>query len=352
MADKTFRDKLTPAPQKKLLTCDGGGIRGVLSLGILEGIESLLRAKTGDPKLVLSDFFDYVAGTSTGAIIATCIARGMAVADIRKFYVNSRPAMFSKAGLLERFRNKYAQEKLAAQLQDVLGKDTTLGSDSLRTLLMMVMRNATTDSPWPLSNNPLAKYNDGGRKDCNLHLPLWQLVRANTAAPTWLPAGAGWRVGENRFLFVDGGVTICNNPAFQLFSSGWLVEAFNLKWPTGTDKMLIVSVGTGTSPQANTDLQPGEMNLLYNASSGAFGADVCGAERTGFPLPGVWRLPGGSSVGSRGRRHDRQARASYAEALYLHALQRRVDAGGSRRAGAECDPAGTRAGSGFSAVHP
>jgi uncharacterized protein len=265
MAEKTFRDKLLPTPQKKLLTCDGGGIRGVLSLGILEGIEGLLRAKTGDPNLVLSDYFDYVAGTSTGAIIATCIARGMAVADVRKFYVNSGPAMFSKAGLLERFRNKYAQEKLAAQLQDVLGKDTTLGSDSLRTLLMMVMRNATTDSPWPLSNNPLAKYNDGGRKDCNLHLPLWQLVRASTAAPTYFPPELV-EIGENRFLFVDGGVTMYNNPAFQLFLMT-TVQPFNLKWPTGPDKMLIVSVGTGTSPQANKNLQPGEMNLLYNASS-------------------------------------------------------------------------------------
>ena len=52
---------------------------------------------------------------------------------------------------------------------------------------MVVMRNHTTDSPWPVSNNPLAKYNDRGRKDCNLNLPLWQLVRASTAAPTFFP---------------------------------------------------------------------------------------------------------------------------------------------------------------------
>jgi patatin-like phospholipase/acyl hydrolase len=260
---KTFRDKLAPTPQKKLLTCDGGGIRGILSLEILAAIEKLLRDQTGDAGLVLADFFDYVAGTSTGAIIATCIARGMAVADIKKFYVDSGPAMFTRAGILERFRNKYKDEELAQKLRDVLGKDTTLGSDDLRTLLMIVMRNASTDSHWPLCNNPMARYNS--RKPSNLDMPLWQLVRASTAAPTYFPPELV-DVGEAKFLFVDGGVTMYNNPAFQLFMMA-TVEPYNLNWPAGTDKMLIVSVGTGTSPQANANLQPDEMNLIYNASS-------------------------------------------------------------------------------------
>jgi patatin-like phospholipase/acyl hydrolase len=263
MAGKTFRDKLAPTPTKKLLTCDGGGIRGILSLEIMGALEKLLRDKLGDPNLVLADYFDYVAGTSTGAIIATCIARGMAVDDIKKFYLTSGPAMFTRAGILERFRNKYKDEALAQQLRDVLGEKATLGSDELRTLLMIVMRNASTDSHWPLCNNPAAKYNN--HTPSNLDMPLWQLVRASTAAPTYFPPELV-DVGEAKFLFVDGGVTMYNNPAFQLFLMA-TVEPYNLNWPTGTDKMLIVSVGTGTSPDANVNLQPDQMNLLYNASS-------------------------------------------------------------------------------------
>jgi patatin-like phospholipase/acyl hydrolase len=263
MAGKSFRDKLAPTPTKKLLTCDGGGIRGILSLEIMGAMEKMLRDKLGDPNLVLADFFDYVAGTSTGAIIATCIARGMAVDDIKKFYLTSGPAMFTRAGVLDRFRNKYKDEALAQQLRDVLGANTTLGSDDLRTLLMIVMRNASTDSHWPLCNNPAAKYNN--RTPSNLNMPLWQLVRASTAAPTYFPPELV-DVGEAKFLFVDGGVTMYNNPAFQLFLMA-TVEPYNLNWPTGTDKMLVVSVGTGTSPEANVNLQPDEMNLLYNASS-------------------------------------------------------------------------------------
>jgi hypothetical protein len=68
------------------------------------------------------------------------------------------------------------------------------------------------------------------------------------------------------FLFVDGGVTMYNNPAFQLFLMA-TVQPYNLCWNTGLNEMLVVSVGTGTSPQANANLQPDEMNLLYNAKS-------------------------------------------------------------------------------------
>jgi hypothetical protein len=262
---KSFRDKLIATPQKKLLAIDGGGIRGVISLEILLKIESILRLKTGNSGLVLSDYFDYVAGTSTGAIIATCVAMGMGVAEIRKFYVESGPAMFTRAGILRRFQYKFEQDSLAEKLQQVLGADTKLGSETVETLLLLMMRNATTDSPWPISNNPGAKYNNTDRPDCNLRMPLWQLVRASTAAPTYFPPELV-PVGEHNFLFVDGGVTMYNNPAFQLFLMA-TVEPYNLNWPTGMDKLLLVSTGTGTSPKANANLQPDDMNLLYNAGS-------------------------------------------------------------------------------------
>ncbi|HEX7150203.1 MAG TPA: hypothetical protein VF618_01860 [Thermoanaerobaculia bacterium] len=61
-------------------------------------------------------------------------------------------------------------------------------------------------------------------------------------------------------------MTMYNNPAFQLFLMA-TVEPYNLCWPTSVDKMLLVSIGTGTAPAANEDLRPGQMNLLYNASS-------------------------------------------------------------------------------------
>src|SRR5438128_247726 len=173
--------------RRRLLALDGGGIRGAMTIEVLARIEDLLRRRTGRGGLVLGDWFDYVAGTSTGAIIATCIASGMSTDKIRQFYVEQGPAMFDKAFLLKRLWYEYRSEPLAMKLREILGAETVLGSDELHCLLLVVMRNATTDSPWPLSNNPAARYNDRNREDCNLKLPLWQLVRASAAAPVFFP---------------------------------------------------------------------------------------------------------------------------------------------------------------------
>ena len=70
-----------PVP-RKMLALDGGGIRGVLTLGILRAIEKTVGTR-------LCDYFDYIAGTSTGAVIATGLARGMLVDEVIDFYVRT-----------------------------------------------------------------------------------------------------------------------------------------------------------------------------------------------------------------------------------------------------------------------
>jgi patatin-like phospholipase/acyl hydrolase len=257
---------------RKLLAIDGGGIRGVLSLQILEEVEKLLIQESKLADYRLADYFDYVAGTSTGGIIAAGIAVGMSVKEILNFYLNNGAAMFDKASILRRLQYQYKSEPLALQLQKVFGEQTTLGAPELETLLLLVVRNATTDSPWPFSNNPFAKYNDVKHGACNLHFPLWQLVRASTAAPTYFPPEV-INCGAKSFVFVDGGVTTYNNPAFQMFLMAtvdryWLNAPVESRgWKTGIDEMLIVSVGTGTSAGENYSLQPDEMNLIFNATT-------------------------------------------------------------------------------------
>jgi hypothetical protein len=194
----------------------------------------------------------------------------MTVDDVLKFYQESGAQMFVKANLLERLKYKFESEPLAEMLKKVFEDAPKLGSKAVETLLLLVMRNATTDSPWPISNNPWAKYNALTHRACNLELPLWQLVRASTAAPTYFPPEV-IPVGDHQFIFVDGGVTMYNNPAFQMFLMAtvdrYWANSPAKRWPTGTDKMLIVSVGTGTSPGANEQLSAGEMNLLFNATT-------------------------------------------------------------------------------------
>ena len=267
-----LKARLDSKGPRKLLAIDGGGIRGVLSLQILEEIEKLLVRESGREDYRLADYFDYVAGTSTGGIIAAGAAVGMSAKEILDFYLNNGATMFDKASIIHRLQYQYKSEPLALQLQKVFGEQTILGAPELETLLLLVMRNATTDSPWPISNNPFAKYNDVKHGACNLHFPLWQLVRASTAAPTYFPPEV-INCGGKSFVFVDGGVTMYNNPAFQMFLMAtvdryWLrAPAENRGWKTGIDEMLIVSVGTGTSAGENYSLEPDEMNLIFNATT-------------------------------------------------------------------------------------
>jgi hypothetical protein len=131
----------------------------------------------------------------------------------------------------------------------VFGRDTNLEPDNLKCLFLAVTKNVTTDSPWPISSNPDAKYNDPARKDCNLRIPLWQLVRASTAAPVYFPPEVvQWDPTDpsKTFVFVDGGVTPYNNPAFLVYRMA-TEPAYRLNWKKGEDNLLIISIGTGAA---------------------------------------------------------------------------------------------------------
>jgi patatin-like phospholipase/acyl hydrolase len=248
----TLAEKMARRGPKRLLALDGGGIRGLISVEVLAEIEMRLgRELDAGPGFVLADYFDYIAGTSTGGIIAVLLSLGWSAARIRAFYVDHGREMFRHAIAPWRiYRSLYRATDLRATLAKLIGPDTTLGSEQLRTLLLLVMRNANTDSPWPLSNNPAAKYNTRGDANCNLDLPLWQLVRASAAAPLFFPPEI-LRVGRTRFAFTDGGMTSYNNPAFLLFLMATLAP-YNLGWPIGEDRLLLVSIGTGTNPRPRT----------------------------------------------------------------------------------------------------
>jgi uncharacterized protein len=264
-----YVDRISAAVPKKLLALDGGGIRGVLSIEILARIEKMIRERSGDNSMKLGDYFDYIGGTSTGAILAAGLARGMHVDELRSIYHDHGKEMFRRSSLWRRIWYRYGSAALQDLMQEKFGADTPFGDSDLHCLLMVMLRNASTDSPWPLSNNPHAKYNDRARPDCNLDIPLWQLVRASTAAPVYFPPesialNADSSGKTHNFVFVDGGVTMSNNPSFQLFLMATL-DAYRLSWPTGKDNLLLVSVGTGTAPKANEHLRPCAMNFIYNA---------------------------------------------------------------------------------------
>lgn len=252
---------------KRILTLDGGGLRGILTVGILERIERLLAERHGaGDQFRLAHYFDLIAGTSTGAIIAAGLAQGMRVSEVLAKYNELGRKVFEKSLFRQGFfRAKYDADKLSAELRKVYGPKTTLGSDSLLTGLVVVTKRLDTGSPWPLMNNPRGRYfaGDGKGRIGNGEFPLWQVVRASTAAPAYFDpetltiAEAKDRPGQTG-QFVDGGVSPYNNPALQALMVATM-DGYRVGWPTGADKLLLVSLGTGSpDPKvAATDITVG-----------------------------------------------------------------------------------------------
>jgi len=233
---------------KRILALDGGGVRGVFSLEILLRIEQLLRDHFKKPDLVLADYFDFFAGTSTGAIIATCLCWGKSVDEIREMYDDQSAKMFQPAVWYRRLTTTFYEAKhLSNYLRNVLfteddGKPALLGTSKLKKLLLVGLRNHSTGSAWPLTNNPKAKYNDRKLPDCNLNIPLWQVVRASTAAPSYFEPEV-ITLGETTFVFVDGGLTPFNNPSVIAVLTA-ILPPYNLNWEPGPDNIRLISIGT------------------------------------------------------------------------------------------------------------
>ena len=238
---------------KRILALDGGGLRGILSLSILQKIEEILRDRHGgDSDFRLCHYFDLIAGTSTGAIIAAMLAVGWPVEKIRQKYISLGKSVFKKSllrqGLL---RAKYDEVKLINELKSVYGKDTRLGSPEVLTGLLIMTKRLDTGSPWPISNNPRGKYFSSrpGGIIGNSDYPLWKVVRASTAAPAYfdpetitIAKQTGQKTTKGQF--VDGGVSPFNNPALQAYMYA-TISGYGIGWPSGDDKLLLVSVGTG-----------------------------------------------------------------------------------------------------------
>jgi patatin-like phospholipase/acyl hydrolase len=251
---KSTQNTKYSAATKRILSIDGGGIRGCLTLGYLQKIEDIVRGRLDKPEAVLSDYFDLIGGTSTGGLIAAQLALGFDVATVRKNYQTMGPIVFSKPAhwlkyipLLGTLRNKlytkWAVRPLEKQIKSVISDKITLGSTNIKTGLCIITKRADNFSTWPFINHP-----DGKFFADNADIPLWKILRASSAAPTFfypMELDVGLPTKPDLGMFIDGGVSMANNPAMQLFLVATL-SGFPYRWSAGEDQLSIVSIGTGS----------------------------------------------------------------------------------------------------------
>ena len=231
-------------------------MRGLITLGILEKIEEMIQARTNDASLRISDHFDLIAGTSTGSIIATGLALGWDVATIRELYIELCPKLFKPNRRLGIMRPRFDVVHLEEMLYRELG-ETELGSDKLRTGLLICAKRMDTDSAWLLTNHPNSKFYDADPTldppqswRPNKHYQLRNIIRASTAAPSYLePVEITISDKTDRWdrevgVFVDGAISGHNCPALAAFKVATL-ESYGFSWPSGEDNLSVLSIGTG-----------------------------------------------------------------------------------------------------------
>lgn len=267
--NKQVAQRLHSAVPKRILALDGGGTRGIVTLCFLAEMERVLRTKFTKPDLVLADYFDLIGGTSVGAMIGTLLALGRDVAYVREKFERWAPRIFEPTAwgwLSPIFDARRIRGLVQAEV-----RDWQMKSDQLKTGLCIVAKRIDTGSVWPITNNPSDPYYLGrppqGNKPARLgngDYKLLDLIRASTAAPRYFSPnririfeGVDDFGNPNEGLFVDGGVSPHNSPALQLFMMAG-ISGYNLgggalaprsarrPWPLGADRLLIVSVGTGT----------------------------------------------------------------------------------------------------------
>lgn len=240
----SLSDRLAAPGPKRILSLDGGGIRGLITLGYLKRLETVLRHRTGRPDLVLADYFDLIGGTSTGSLIAASLSLGWPVDKVMGLYRTLAADVFrprrSLLGPLSRLvGSKFDERPLERAIRTEIG-EMRIDDPAFRTGLVVIAKRADTASVWQLTNVPGHRF-----YEMNRHLKIWEVLRASSAAPTYFDPQRMADVGAGESaVFVDGSVSMHSNPALQLFMVACL-DGFGLRWETGEDKILLCSVGTG-----------------------------------------------------------------------------------------------------------
>jgi hypothetical protein len=218
---------------RRILTIDGGGVRGVIPAVALAALERQAAGR-------VRDHFDFVAGTSTGALIAAAVAAGIPAQRIVEMYVDRAPRLFRRVPLISTlqrvaFGHLYDVHRLHDFIRDEL-KEVGVGDWQLNDvpLDIMITAKALTDGhQWYFVKDQPGNAGRTGR------LPLGDCLTASAAAPTFFEP---WTIPQfaPQGPMVDGGTGVAGNPVYQA-----CVEAFSYSERYRPDDTVVVSLGTG-----------------------------------------------------------------------------------------------------------
>jgi len=226
MQKENIKDKI------RILSLDGGGVRGYLTILMLEKIEKALN-RINNTQKPIGEYFDLLVGTSTGAIIASGLAVGKSAKEIRILYENLMKEIF-----VPQFKGfvkpKYNSEILRKHLQKILGEKTF---DEVDTHLCITSVDTASAKP-KLFKSPYKEIYKQRSDEL-----LIDAVMASAAAPIYFPL----QKTKHTSYLADGGL-VANNPSMIGLTEGYQLT-------NDLNKVFILSVGTGDIKQIPYDVE-------------------------------------------------------------------------------------------------
>ena len=241
--------------KRRILSIDGGGIKGVLPAAFLATIEDATGKR-------IAEHFDLIVGTSTGGITALGLGLGMSAKQLLDLYVNDGPTIFGRASasscsaldrlsmwcrsILNSARHKMMPKYDPAQLRVTLEREfgeRSLGQSSTRLVIPAYHSDRRDVYVFKTAHHP--------RFELDWKVRAVDVALATAAAPTYFPA----HLVKNGAVLVDGGVW-ANNPVGIA-----VVEAVAvLEWPA--DSLYVLSIGCTESTYAIPS-KPGQIDLAF-----------------------------------------------------------------------------------------
>ncbi len=236
----------------RILSLDGGGMRGIIPATVLEYVENKIIEITENPNARIADYFDLVAGTSTGGILSAFYltpSKTLFKEDpISKFKASEALNFYSKEGYkifnaskkfgwfgLRRLFN--ASQYSPKELEKILHREFQHLhlKELLKPCIITTYNLQNKNSFFFSSREPMHKDREFYVKD---------VLRSTSAAPTYFPPAFIENLAtEKQMINIDGGV-FANNPTMCAYSEARATDFDDISFPSAKD-MLILSIGTG-----------------------------------------------------------------------------------------------------------
>jgi len=235
---------------KKILSIDGGGIRGIVPGQVLIALEDKLQKKMGDPNARIANYFDFFAGTSTGGIL-TCILLCPSETDPTKarfsakeavdLYVKNGGDIFSRSFLYKLLSGngilsaKYQVTEIGKYLAEYFAK---------LKLSQLLKPCIVTSYDIGRRQTKFFAQQDKAKEGDVADFYVKDVCRATSAAPTYFTTELIKSISGESYACIDGGV-FANNPTLCAYS-----EVRNAQGDPTAKDMFVVSIGTGSQEKS------------------------------------------------------------------------------------------------------